>query len=81
VNWRIFATDASQPDFDRLSDERRAALADDLFAWVEAGPPHVNRRVVGGLEFFEDRVGSGFSVTYFVDESVPYAAILRVREI
>jgi hypothetical protein len=79
VNWRIFATDASQPDFDRLSDEERAALADDLFGWVESGPPRANRRVVGGLDLFEDRVRSGFTVTYFVDDLAPYVAILRVR--
>ena len=79
MSWRIFATDASQPDFERLSDEERAALADDLFGWVETGPPRANRRNVSGLDLFEDRVGSGFTVTYFVDESAPYVAILRVR--
>jgi hypothetical protein len=79
VNWRILATDGSQSDFDRLSEEERAALADDLFGWVEAGPPKTNRRVVGGLELFEDRVQSGFTVTYFVDDSAPYVGILRVR--
>jgi hypothetical protein len=35
--------------------------------------------MVGGLEPFEDRVQSGFTVTYFVDESTPYVGILRVR--
>jgi hypothetical protein len=79
VNWRILATDASQPDFDRLNEEARAALTDDLFGWVEAGPPRTNRRFVGGLELFEDRVESGFTVTYFVEELTPYVAILRVR--
>jgi len=79
VSWRIFATDASQPDFDRLSDEERAALAGDLFSWVETGPPRANRRLVAGLDLFEDRVRSGFTVTYFVDDSAPYVAILRVR--
>jgi len=79
VSWRIIATDASQPDFDRLSDEERAALADDLFGWVETGPPRANRRLVAGLDLFEDRVRSGFMVTYFVDDSALYVAILRVR--
>ena len=50
MSWRIFATDASRPDFDRLSDEERAALTDDLFGWVESGPPRANHRVVGGLD-------------------------------
>ena len=79
MNWRILATDGSQSDFDRLSDDERAALVDDLFGWVEVGPPRTNRRVVGGLELFEDRVESGFIVTYFVEESAPYIGILRVR--
>ena len=79
MSWRVFATDASQPDFDRLSDEERAALADDLFDWVETGPPRANRRLVGRSDLFEDRVRSGFTVTYFVDDSAPYVAVLRVR--
>jgi len=79
VNWRILATDGSQSDFDRLSDEERAALANDLFGWVETGPPKANRLILRGLELFEDRVPAGFTVTYFVDESAPYVGILRVR--
>jgi hypothetical protein len=47
--------------------------------WVEAGPPRTNRRDVAGAELFEDELRSGFEVVYLVDESVPYAAILRVR--
>jgi hypothetical protein len=81
VNWRILATDGSQSDFDRLTDEERAALADDLFGWIETGPPRTNRRMFGDLELFEDRVASDFIVTYFVEESAPYVAILRVRTI
>lgn len=30
MSWRVFATDASQPDFDELNDVERSALADDL---------------------------------------------------
>jgi len=32
------------------------------------------------MDLFEDVVDSGFKVTYFVDESTPYAAILRIRK-
>jgi hypothetical protein len=81
VNWRILATDGSQPDFDRLTEEERAALADGLFGWIETGPPMTNRRMLGDLELFEDQVGSGFIVTYFVLVPVPYVGILRVRAI
>jgi hypothetical protein len=38
----------------------------------KTGPPRANRRLVGRLDLFEDRVKSGFTVTYFVDDSGPY---------
>lgn len=38
-----------------------------------------NRRMFGYLELFEDRVASGFIVSYFVEDSAPYVGILRVR--
>lgn len=79
MSWRVFPTSASEPDFARLADADRAALNDDLFAWVEAGPPRTNRRFVFDVEMFEDLVPSGFRVTYFVNEDEPYVAILRVR--
>jgi hypothetical protein len=72
--------EASQPDFDSLSEDERSALSDDLFRWVDTGPPRASRRRIGGMDLFEDVVDSGFKVTYFVDESTPYAAILRIRK-
>jgi hypothetical protein len=79
VSWRVFATDASQPDIDKLTEDERTALAEDLFGWVEHGPPRVNRRIVAGARLFEDEVPSGLVLTYFVDETEPYVAIVRVR--
>lgn len=79
MSWRVIATNTSQLDFDELTEVERSALADDLFAWVETGPPRANRRLVRGAELFEDQVPSGFTVTYFVDEREPYVAIVRVR--
>jgi hypothetical protein len=79
VSWRIFATDASRLDFDALSAAEQARLADDLFVRVDDGPPRTKRRDIAGAELFEDQVRSGFLVTYFVEESEPYVAILRVR--
>jgi mRNA-degrading endonuclease RelE of RelBE toxin-antitoxin system len=79
VRWRIFATATADPDFARLTDSERAAVNEDLFAWVENGPPRQNKRTVLDLEVFEEVVPSGYRVTYFVDEAEPYVAILRIR--
>jgi hypothetical protein len=62
-----------------VSEDERGTLAEGLLDWVETGPPLGDRRLAGGLELLEDRVGTGFTVTYFVDAAVPYAAVLRVR--
>ncbi|HEX9547603.1 MAG TPA: hypothetical protein VF942_09715, partial [Acidimicrobiales bacterium] len=79
MSWRIIATDASQLDFEALSEGEQASLADDLFGWVDDGPPRTKRRELAGVELFEDEVPSGFLVAYFVDENEPHVAILRVR--
>ena len=79
MSWRIVATDASQADFDRLRDEERAPIPMTFSVGLKPGPPRANRRLVAGLDLFEDRVRSGFTVTYFVDDAAPYVAILRVR--
>ncbi|HEV2811489.1 MAG TPA: hypothetical protein VGV93_13960 [Acidimicrobiales bacterium] len=81
MSWRVFATDASRPDFERLTEAERDALAEVLFSWVESGPRRTNRRLVAGVEIFEDELPPGIGVTYFVDESERYVAILRVRKL
>jgi hypothetical protein len=58
VTWRVILTDAVQPDLDRLEDDERGTLAEGLLDWVETGPPLGDRRLAGGLELFEDRVGA-----------------------
>ena len=80
MTWRVLATAASEPDFAQLSDDEREALTDDLFAWIETGPPRANLRVVAGVVIFEDVVPSGFRVTYIVNEAEPHVAVLRVRK-
>lgn len=79
MSWRLFITDTLEPDFDRLSDEEQATLGDELFRWVDAGPPRGGRRLVAGAEVFEDTVSPNLAVVYFVDEAEQYIAILRVR--
>jgi mRNA-degrading endonuclease RelE of RelBE toxin-antitoxin system len=81
VSWRIFATAAADPDLAVLSDAQRASLNEDLFSWVETGPPRQHKRTLLELEVFEDVVPSGFRITYFVNGEEPYVAILRIRAI
>lgn len=79
MSWRIFLTDSSQPDLDALTDADRATLAEELFSWVDTGPPRTIRRIVAGAELFEDRLPSGIIVTYFVNEQAPYLAVVRAK--
>lgn len=79
MTWRIFLTDSCQPDLDVLTPTDRAAVTDELFAWVPDGPPRARGQVVAGVQLFEDQLPSGISVTYFVDERVPYVGDVRVR--
>lgn len=79
MTWRIFLTESSQPDLDALTPADRAAITDELFAWVPDGPPRTRGQVVAGVQLFEDQLPSGISVTYFVDERVPYVGVVRVR--
>jgi len=79
VTWRIFLTDSSEPDLDVLAPADRDALTEELFAWVPDGPPRTGSRVVAGVQLYEDQLPSGISVTYFVDEQVPYVGVVRIR--
>ena len=79
MTWRVFLTDSSQPDLDALTPADRAVITDELFAWVSNGPPRTRRQVVAGVQLFEDQLPTGISVTYFVDEQVPYVGVVRIR--
>ena len=79
MTWRVFLTDSSQPDLDALTSADRAALTDELFTWVPDGPPRTTAQVVAGVQLYEDRLPSGISVTYFVDEQLPYVGVVRIR--
>ena len=78
MSWRIL-TGQAWADIERLDEGERDAVTSDLMAWVEAGPPRQNRRDLAGVELFDDRLPSGFDVVYIIDESIPYAAVLRIR--
>ena len=42
MSRRIFVATTADPDFANLTDAQRAALNEDLFAWVDVGPPRQN---------------------------------------
>jgi hypothetical protein len=79
VTWRVFLTDSSQPDLDALTRADRAVITEELFACVPDGPPRTSGQVVAGVQVYEDHLPSGISVTYFVDEQVPYVGVIRIR--
>lgn len=76
MSWRVVVTETA---LEGLSEAEKATVTAELFAWVETGPSRQNRRPVFGAPMFEDSLSSGFDVAYFVDESVPYVAVVRVR--
>jgi hypothetical protein len=78
VSWRILLNQAA-PDLEKLDEADRTSISSELTEWIEVGPPRRNRRDVAGAELFQDELRCGFEVVYLVDESVPYAAVLRVR--
>lgn len=78
MTWRVFLTDSSQPDLDRLTPADRAALTRRTVR-LGVGRPRTNGQVMAGVPLFEDQLPSGISVTYFVDEQVPYVGVVRVR--
>ncbi|MDQ6616219.1 MAG: hypothetical protein M3083_16130 [Actinomycetota bacterium] len=79
MTWRVFLTDSSQPDLDVFTPADRTVITEELFAWVPDGPPRTSGQVVAGVQLYEDQLPSGISVTYFVDEQVPYVGVIRIR--
>lgn len=79
MSWRVLTTPACEPDFRALSEQDRTTVVENLFAWVEEGPPRSAPRLVGGAVLFDDRLPCGYSVSYFVDEAQRYVAVVRLR--
>jgi len=79
VTWRVLTGRTSEPDFAALTSGDGAAVLDELTAWVDQGPPRSGRRLVGGVEVFQDPLACGYMVTYYVQEADQLVAVLRVR--
>ena len=80
MTWKILRTNTFWSDLDLLSERERLEVLDELFRWVDAGPPCKNRASLIAAELFEDDVLSKYRVTYFVHTPERYVAILRVRK-
>ncbi len=80
MTWKVLTTSASEPDFQALGDDDRAAVVDELFAWVEDGPPRSAPRIVGGVLLFDDPLRCGYTVAYFVDDAERYIAVVRLHK-
>lgn len=78
MSWRVVLGDAA---LDELGEADEEAVTRRAVHVVELGPPMRNRREFRGAQLFEDDLPSGHRVTYFVVESVPYVAIVRVRRL
>ncbi len=67
--WRVFVVAAAEADFENLDEADRLALSEELFAWVEGGPPRQTPRDVLGVTMYDDALSGGFRVTYVLDEA------------
>jgi len=79
VNWRIIGFSSYGPDCERLSPEDRLEFDDELFRWVEDGPPCHVSRMVSGVEVYDDVTAAGLVITYVVGADDRYVGVLRVR--
>ncbi len=79
MTWRVIVSDLAWADLDRLTADDRAAVEDELARWVDTGPPMRTIRRVRQADIYEDLVSGDVVVTYFVEPTGPYAAVLRVR--
>ena len=80
MTWRVLTTPASEPDFQALTAQDRASVVEDLFAWVEDGPPRSGSRLVRGAVLFDDPLRCGFTISYFVNDVDRYVAVVRLRK-
>jgi hypothetical protein len=77
VTWRVLLTETA---LEGLADTDRETVAGDFLLWVENGPPRRNRRILRGIEVYEDELSSAYRVAYFINDAERYVAILRVRK-
>ena len=80
MTWRVFVRASAETDFEALDPGDQVQLAEELFSWVEHGPPRQERRDVLGVEMFNDVV-MGCRVTYYVDAARGVVLVIRIRKL
>ena len=80
MTWRVFVRASAEADFERLDPVDQQAVSEELFAWVEQGPPRQTRRDVLGVEMFDDVVGDRFRIVYYVDEEQQNILVVQIRK-
>ncbi len=79
MSWQVVSSPASLPDFRALAGEEGAAVVDELFSWVDGGPPAAPGWTVGGVVIFDVALPHGYTISYFLDEEERYIAVIRLR--
>lgn len=80
MTWQVFVRGAAESDLEKLSDAGQAALAAEMFTWVEQGPPRRTECDVLGVRMFDDDVLGGLGVTYVVDDEHERILVVRIRK-
>ncbi len=79
MTWRVVSSPACQPDFRAASVEQGSVLLDELFAWVEEGPPRRDPWPIAGVVVYDEPLACGYTVSYFVEDADRYIAVIRLR--
>ena len=80
MTWQVFVRATAESDLESLSVDDQQALASEMFAWVDNGPPRRTPRDVLGVGMFDDHVPGGFRVTYVVDDQHHRILVVRIRK-
>lgn len=79
MTWRVASSPACQPDFRAASAEQGSALLDELFGWVDGGPPRDAPWFVGQLVIYDQPLRCGYTISYFVEDTERYVGVIRLR--
>ena len=79
MTWRVACSPACQPDFRAASADEGSELLDELFTWVDGGPPRSSSWYVRGLVIYDQPLPCGYRISYFVEDAERYVGVIRLR--